>query len=52
MPSLAFSPTAAILASASWDSTVKIWDIFDNKGHRETIQLSSDGEAVDSRIVE
>lgn len=43
VPSLAFSPQAAVLVSASWDSTVKIWDIFDNKGHRETIQLSSDG---------
>ncbi|XP_013385709.1 periodic tryptophan protein 2 homolog [Lingula anatina] len=40
--SLAFSTGHAILASTSWDKTVKLWDIFESKGSRETILLGSD----------
>ncbi|KAK6148948.1 hypothetical protein DH2020_016473 [Rehmannia glutinosa] len=29
---LMFSPTNAILASSSWDKTVRLWDIFEGKG--------------------
>ncbi|KAL7139996.1 hypothetical protein ABFS83_09G090900 [Erythranthe nasuta] len=29
---LMFSPTSAILASSSWDKSVRLWDIFDGKG--------------------
>lgn len=42
--SITFSPTDAVLASASWDKTLKIWDIFQSKGSRETLKLTTDGE--------
>ncbi|KAL3880486.1 hypothetical protein ACJMK2_032721 [Sinanodonta woodiana] len=44
--SLSFSPSQALLASGSWDKTVKIWDVFENKGSKETIVLNSDVLAV------
>ncbi|XP_019625240.1 PREDICTED: periodic tryptophan protein 2 homolog [Branchiostoma belcheri] len=47
--SLSFSPADAILASASWDKTVRVWDIFEHKGCRETLQLGSDALAVTFR---
>ncbi|KAJ1437035.1 WD40/YVTN repeat-like-containing domain superfamily [Sesbania bispinosa] len=34
---LMFSPTNAILASSSWDKTVRLWDVFDGKGAVETL---------------
>ncbi|CAI8613079.1 unnamed protein product [Vicia faba] len=33
---LTFSPTNAILASSSWDKTLRLWDVFDGKGAVET----------------
>ncbi|KAL4626377.1 hypothetical protein ACB092_05G091600 [Castanea dentata] len=33
---LMFSPTNAILASSSWDRTVRLWDVFEGKGAVET----------------
>lgn len=33
---LVFSPTNAVLASSSWDKTVRLWDVFDGKGAVET----------------
>ncbi|KAK7834059.1 periodic tryptophan protein 2, partial [Quercus suber] len=33
---LIFSPTNAILASSSWDRTVRLWDVFEGKGAVET----------------
>ncbi|OWM81820.1 periodic tryptophan protein 2 [Punica granatum] len=39
---LMFSPTNAILASSSWDKTVKLWDVFDGKGAVETFPHTHD----------
>ncbi|GAB4842053.1 U3 snoRNP protein [Ancistrocladus abbreviatus] len=33
---LMFSPSNAILASSSWDKTVRLWDVFEGKGTVET----------------
>ncbi|XP_034301423.2 periodic tryptophan protein 2 homolog [Magallana gigas] len=44
--SLSFSSNKALLASGSWDKTVKLWDVFESKGAKETIVLSSDVLAV------
>ncbi|KAM0938311.1 putative transcription factor WD40-like family [Dioscorea sansibarensis] len=35
---LMFSPTNAVLASSSWDKTVRLWDVFDGKGAVETFR--------------
>lgn len=41
--SLAFSPSqAGVLASASWDATVRIWDIFGGARAVETLKHGSD----------
>ena len=42
--SLCFSPTRSILASSSWDKTVKLWDVFESKGNIETLGHSTDGK--------
>ncbi|KAG8379867.1 hypothetical protein BUALT_Bualt07G0134000 [Buddleja alternifolia] len=39
---LMFSPTNAILASSSWDNTVRLWDIFDGKGGVEKFDHTHD----------
>ncbi|KAF6164535.1 hypothetical protein GIB67_025361 [Kingdonia uniflora] len=39
---LMFSPTNAILASSSWDKTVRLWDVFEGKGVVETFPHKSD----------
>lgn len=41
---LSFNPAQAVLASCSWDKTIKIWDVFEGKGSREAISLNSDGK--------
>lgn len=39
---LMFSPTNAILASSSWDKSVRLWDIFQGKGAVETFPHTHD----------
>ncbi|KAJ6826880.1 periodic tryptophan protein 2-like protein [Iris pallida] len=39
---LVFAPTAAILASSSWDKTVRLWDVFEGKGAVETFPHTHD----------
>ncbi|KAK3099531.1 hypothetical protein FSP39_005884 [Pinctada imbricata] len=44
--SLSFCTNKSLLASASWDKSVKLWDVFENKGAKETLLLNSDVLAV------
>ncbi|KAF7720662.1 hypothetical protein EC973_006667 [Apophysomyces ossiformis] len=44
--SLAFSPTAMLLLSGSWDRTAKVWDAFGRNKVTETLQHQSDVLAV------
>lgn len=39
---LTFSPTNAILASSSWDKSVRLWDVFQGKGVVETFPHTHD----------
>nr|XP_010924647.1 periodic tryptophan protein 2 [Elaeis guineensis]XP_029121080.1 periodic tryptophan protein 2 [Elaeis guineensis] len=39
---LMFSPTNAVLASSSWDKTVRLWDVFEGKGAVETFPHTHD----------
>ncbi|KAL5499177.1 PWP2 [Sanghuangporus vaninii] len=39
---LAFSPLNNLLASSSWDKTVRVWNVFDRSHAVEPFQLSSD----------
>lgn len=39
---LMFSPTNAILASSSWDRSVRLWDVFQGKGAVETFPHTHD----------
>lgn len=41
--SIAFSSNDSLLASGSWDHTVILWKIGDEKGARETFDLGHDG---------
>lgn len=45
--SLCFSPTGALLVSGSWDTTVRVWDIFEKKGAVDTLNHASEVLSVD-----
>ena len=42
---LAFANTHYILASGAWDKKLKLWDVFQSRGAKETITLMSDGKS-------
>lgn len=41
---LEFAPNSAVLASASWDRSVRLWDVLDSRNSREDFRFQSDGE--------
>ncbi|XP_054635716.1 PWP2 small subunit processome component [Dunckerocampus dactyliophorus] len=43
---LCFSPVQSILASASWDRTIRLWDMMDSWQVKETLHLSADALSV------
>lgn len=45
--SLSFSPTQPLLASCSWDKTVRTWDVFDGKGTTEALPHNQVGASID-----
>lgn len=47
--SLSFSAERSLLASASWDGTVRTWDVFERKASVETFNHSSDVLALSFR---
>lgn len=51
MSCLCFSPVQSILASISWDRTVRLWDMLDSWQTKETLRLTSDGNDERKRAV-
>ncbi|XP_054706940.1 periodic tryptophan protein 2 homolog [Uloborus diversus] len=46
---ISFSPVDLVVASTSWDKTVRFWNVYESKSTRETINLISDGLALTYR---
>lgn len=44
--SISFSPIDLVLVSTSWDKTVRIWNVHETKGSRDTLNIIADGLAV------
>ena len=42
--SISFSPVDLVLATTSWDKTVRFWNVYESKSTRETITLIRDGK--------
>lgn len=40
--SLAFSPTSQVLASASWDKSVRLWETFEGRPYKEALSHGAD----------
>ena len=40
---VSFSPFQVLLASSSWDKTLRLWDVFEHKGVVEKLVHMSDG---------
>lgn len=47
--SISFSPVQTMLATASWDKTVRLWDMSDSWKTKETLSLNSDALTVTYR---
>ena len=47
--SLAFRPRRGTLATASWDRTVRLWDMYEKKGSCEVLEHSKEVLSVDFR---
>ncbi|XP_057686197.1 PWP2 small subunit processome component [Corythoichthys intestinalis] len=43
---LCFSPVQSILASSSWDRTIRLWDMMDSWQVKETLHLTADALSV------
>ena len=43
---MSFSPYQVVMASGSWDKTLRLWDVFENKGAIEKLVHTSDGVCV------
>ena len=41
---LCFSPSRSLLASSSWDKTVRVWDVLGGKAKYETFRHVADGK--------
>jgi len=46
---LSFSPISATLVSGSWDNTVKVWDVYNQRGAKETFSIGSNVTAITYR---